>query len=338
MGRDYDVPRKNAIHKNNAQSANYRNLRIKLLDVACVISSRPRYNHMGVLWSAGMKICRFNDDRLGMVQDSFVLDVSDALSALPDFRWPTPPGDALIGHWSSVKELINHIIADAPRLALSDVRLNSPVANPSKIIGIARNRRNLDSESTGPENSFAKGRGDADPIHMFIKATSALVGPAEGVALRFTDRRNDPEAELAIIIGEGGTDIDESDAFNHVFGYSIGLDMSLRGPEPASARKSIDSYAVLGPWITTADEIPDPDNLATRLFVDDAILQDSNTDQLAFGVRRLIAHTSSYFTLYPGDVIMAGTAASFAPIHPGSMMTAKFEGIGRMDVAVRKHG
>ena len=284
-----------------------------------------------------MKICRFNENRLGVVEGEMVLDVSEVLSALPEIRWPAPHGDALLTHWSAVKYDLDRMAADAPRTPVSDVRLGSPVANPSKIIGIARNRRNLDTESLGPENAFAKGRRDSDPIHMFIKATSALVGPADGVALRFTDRRNDPEAELAIIIGKTGTDIDELDALSHVFGYSIGLDMSLRGPEPASARKSIDSYAVLGPWITTADEIPDPDNVATRLYVDGEILQDASTSQLAFGVRQLIAHTSSYFTLYPGDVILAGTAASFAPIHPGSVMTADFSGIGRMDVAVRKH-
>lgn len=285
-----------------------------------------------------MKICRFNEQRLGLVEGDRVVDISAALSALPAMRWPVPPGDALIRHWPSIESDLRSVVETAPRLPLSDARLKSPVANPSKIIGIARNRKNLDDEVLGPENAFAKGRGDSDPIHMFIKATSALVGPSDGVALRFTDRRNDPEAELAIIIGRGGTDIVESDAFSHVFGYSIGLDMSLRGPEPASARKSIDSYAVLGPWIATADEIPDPDNLDTRLFVDGDILQDASTSQLAFGVRQLIAHTSSYFTLYPGDVIMAGTAASFAPIHPGSVMTADFAGIGRMDVAVRSHG
>lgn len=285
-----------------------------------------------------MKICRFDENKLGLVDNEMVIDISDSLSALPEVRWPAPHGDALITHWASIKPEIDRVREGAPRIGLANIGLNSPVANPSKIIGIARNRKNLDAESLGPGNAFAKGRGDSDPIHMFIKATSALVGAADGVALRFTDRRNDPEAELAIIIGTEGTDISEENALDHIFGYSIGLDMSLRGPEPASARKSIDSYAVLGPWITTADEIPDPDNLATRLYVDGEILQDANTNQLAFGVRRLIAHTSSYYTLYPGDVIMAGTAASFAPIHAGSVMTADFAGIGRMDVAVRKHG
>ena len=284
-----------------------------------------------------MKICCFDEFRLGLVEGDMVIDISATLSALPPGGWPNPAGDAVITNWKAVDRKIPEIIDDAPRHGLADVRLRSPVANPSKIIGIARNRKNLDQENLGAENTFAKGRGEADPMHMFIKATSALVGPSEGVALRFTDRRNDPEAELAIIIGESGTDIAEENALDHVFGYAIGLDMSLRGPEPASSRKSIDSYAVLGPWITTADEIADADNMATRLFVDGDILQDSNTNQLAFGIRSIIANASSFYTLYPGDVIMAGTPASFAPIHPGSIMVAEFAGLGRMEVAVRAH-
>lgn len=285
-----------------------------------------------------MKICRFDDTRLGLVDNDHVIDISAVTEALPSVRWPYPLGDAVIRNWTALEKNLAKIIDGAPRLALDEVRLNSPVGNPSKIIGIARNRKNLDQEDLGPGNTFAKGRGESDPMHMFIKANSALVGPADGVALRFTDRRNDPEAELAIIIGKSGTDIAEDKALEHVFGYSIGLDMSLRGPEPASSRKSIDSYAVLGPWITTADEIANPDDLSTRLSVDGTVLQDASTNMLAFGIRQIIANASTYYTLHPGDVIMAGTAASFAPIHPGAVMVAEFEGIGRMEVAVRAHG
>lgn len=284
-----------------------------------------------------MKICCFDDFRLGLIDDGTVIDASEALSVLPRTGWPQPPGDGVIANWTAIGRRIAEIIDRAPRRGLEAVRLRSPVANPSKIIGIARNRKNLDQEELEPGNGFVKGRSESDPMHMFIKANSALVGPSDGVALRFTDRRNDPEAELAIIIGKRGTDIAEADALGHVFGYAIGLDMSLRGPEPASSRKSIDSYAVLGPWITTADEVADADNIATRLSVDGKILQDANTNQLAFGVRSIIANASTFFTLHPGDIIMAGTAASFAPIHPGSVMMADFAGLGRMEVAVRAH-
>jgi len=285
-----------------------------------------------------VKICRFDDDRLGLVEGDAVVDVSGALSVLPTVRWPYPPGDAVVANWETLAPEIVRIAGSAAHRPLASVGLRSPVANPTKIIGIARNRKNLDTETADPGIGFAKSRRDGDPIHMFIKANSALAGPSDGVALRFAGRRVDPEAELAIVIGQTGTDIREADAMDHVFGYSIGLDMSMRGPEPASARKSIDSYAVVGPWIVTADEVPDPDAIATTLYVDGEILQEANTNQLAFGVRALVAHASSYFTLYPGDVIMAGTAAAFAPVQPGAVMVADFEGIGRMQVAVRAHG
>ncbi len=285
-----------------------------------------------------MKICRFDDDRLGLVDGETLADVTAALSVLPPVRWPYPAGDAVIANWSAVAPEIRRIAGDAPRRPLAGATLKSPVANPTKIIGVARNRKNLDGESLDPAIGSGKNRQDGDPMHMFIKANSALAGPSDGVALRFTDRRIDPEAELAIVIGRRGTDITEADAMDHVFGYAIGLDMSMRGKEPASARKSIDGYAVVGPWVVTADEVANPDALATKLYVDGEILQDANTDQLAFGVRAIVANASRYFTLYPGDVIMAGTAASFAPIHPGSVMVADFEAIGRMEVAVRAHG
>ena len=147
-----------------------------------------------------------------------------------------------------------------------------------------------------------------------------------------------PKRSSPLSSAKAAPTLPKQDALDHVFGYAIGLDMSLRGPEPASSRKSIDSYAVLGPWITTADEFADADNMETRLFVDGDILQDSNTNQLAFGIRSIIANASSFYTLYPGDVIMAGTPASFAPIHPGSIMVAEFAGLGRMEVEVRAHG
>ena len=284
-----------------------------------------------------MKICRFDDRRLGLVEGDEVVDVSAALDALPALSWPTPPGDALIANLDAVMARIGAVAPDAARRAVADVRLASPVANPSKIIGIARNRKNLDNENLGPGVAFAAGRGDTDPIAMFIKATSALAGPGDGVALRFTDRRNDPEAEFTIVIGRTGTDIAQRDALDYVAGYCIGLDMTLRGPESASSRKSIDSYAVLGPWLVTADEIPDPDNIATSLAINGRPLQASNTRDLAFGIRSLIAHASSFYTLYPGDVIMAGTPVGFEPVKPGDVMVAEFERIGRMEVMERAH-
>lgn len=218
-----------------------------------------------------MRICRFNDDRLGVVLGESVADVSD-----------------------------------------------------------------LDRE-TGGIPLQGQTRTDGDPVHMFIKATSALAGPSEGVELRFLERRTDPEAELTIVIGTGGADIPRERALEHVFGYTIGLDLTLRGKESPSSRKSLDSFAPLGPWIVTADELADPDNVASTLTINGAIVQEANTATFAFDVRTLIAHASTFYTLTPGDAIMAGTPAQFEQVRPGDVMVATFAGIGAMEIAVRAH-
>jgi 2-keto-4-pentenoate hydratase/2-oxohepta-3-ene-1,7-dioic acid hydratase in catechol pathway len=284
-----------------------------------------------------MRICRFDNDRLGLVVGDDVIDVSAALDVLDPIRWPYPTGDALISNWELLRPLIEKSATNGARKPHAGVALKSPIANPSKIIGIARNRRDLAKESTTLEVQ-GQTRKDGDPVHMFIKANSALVGPSDGVSLRFVDRRNDPEAELSIVIGKGGTDISRDEALDHVWGYCIGLDMSLRGTESASSRKSIDSYAVLGPWIVTRDELPDPNNVENSLRINDRLIHEANTRDFAFDVATVIAHASTFYTLHPGDVIMAGTPVVSGPVQAGDVIVASFEGIGEITVAVRAHG
>ncbi len=285
-----------------------------------------------------MRVCRFDDDRLGIVDGDAVIDVSTALETIPARRWPHPPGDALIANWALVRPEIERLVATGSRRPVNCVALKSPIANPTKIIGIAKNRKNLAQEAADPGVAFGTGgRRDDDPIQMFIKAPSALAGPSDGVALRFTGRRNDPEAELTVVIGKTGSFIEREQALDHVFGYCIGLDMTLRGPEFPSVRKSIDSYALLGPWIVTRDELADPDNVATSLSINGEAVQTANTRDLAFDIRTIIAHASTYFTLHPGDAIMVGTPAGFAPVKPGDAMVAQFSSIGRMEVRVRAY-
>jgi 2,4-didehydro-3-deoxy-L-rhamnonate hydrolase len=170
-----------------------------------------------------------------------------------------------------------------------------------------------------------------------MKSNTSLVGPGEGVALRFPDRRNDHEVELAMIIGQGGSDISRDDALSHVAGYAIGLDMTVRGTEDRSLRKGIDSYSVLGPWLVTADEIKDPDKLDLDIRVNGDVRQASNTEMLIFDCARLIEYASSFMTLYPGDIIMTGTPEGVGPVSPGEVMQASIAGIGEMSVAVRAH-
>jgi 2-keto-4-pentenoate hydratase/2-oxohepta-3-ene-1,7-dioic acid hydratase in catechol pathway len=113
------------------------------------------------------------------------------------------------------------------------------------------------------------------------------------------------------------------------------LDITLRGPEERSFRKSTDSYAVLGPWLVTADEIPDPNNLRLSLSVNGEVRQDSSTSRMIMSVKELIAYASAFYTLHPGDIIMTGTPEGVSAIQPGDTISATIEGIGSMEVRVR---
>jgi len=283
-----------------------------------------------------MRLCRFDDNRLGLVRGETVHDVSAALDLLPPVRWPVPPGDLLIANLARLRPEIERLAAAAPGTPVASVRLLSPVANPTKIIGAPINYKDHVEESK-KDQGIAYGRvlKSIGEFGLFLKANSALVGPSEGVALRFPDRRNDHEAELAVVIGRSGTKIPKAEALSYIAAYAIGLDMTVRGPEVPSFRKSIDTYAVLGPWMVTADEIADPDNLDFELRVGDQVRQKSNTRYLDFGVARLIEFASEFYTLHPGDIIMTGTPAGVAPVVPGDVMTVTMQGIGRMQVAVR---
>ncbi|MBL8698206.1 MAG: fumarylacetoacetate hydrolase family protein [Alphaproteobacteria bacterium] len=290
-----------------------------------------------------MKICRYDDDRLGLVEGDSVFDVSAALDLLPAQRWPIPPGDLLIAHLDRLQPEVRRLAARAPRRPLAAVTLRSPVANPTKLIAAPLNYRLHVTESakdagihhgvhqTGHEG-FAT---PVDKFGLFLKASSALVGPGDGVTIQFPDRRNDHEVELAVVIGRTCRHVSEADAHAVVAGYTIGLDMTVRGPQDRSFRKSADSYAVLGPWLVTADEIPAPGALDLWLRVGNAERQRSNTRELLMGIERQIALASSCYTLHPGDVIFTGTPDGVDSVKPGDEMVAGIERIGEMRVAVR---
>jgi 2-keto-4-pentenoate hydratase/2-oxohepta-3-ene-1,7-dioic acid hydratase in catechol pathway len=284
-----------------------------------------------------VKLCRFNDDRLGVVNDNVISDVTDALDILPAVRWPIAHGDLLVANLAAVRSRIQQLAPRARTHSVDDVVLKSPVANPSKIIGAPVNYREHFDEAHGADLKHGH---DIKPIGewgLFLKATTALVGAGEGVAQRFADRRNDHEAELAVIIGRHGTNISREKAHAHVAGYAIGLDMTVRGPQFQSFRKSIDSYAVVGPWLVTADELTDPGNLDFHLMVNGEERQKSNTRLMNLDVAQLIEFASSYYTLYPGDIIMTGTPAGVGPVRPGDRLYVEFAGIGSMSVDIRSN-
>ena len=283
-----------------------------------------------------MRICWFNGNRLGLVRDGRVLDVSAALAVLPAPTYPAPRGDPLITHLDKVKPAIAQAANGAKSYAVAEVKFLSPVQSPTKVIGTPTNYALHVAEAKEQAADFkSRYTGSIEEQGLFLKANSSLIGPGEGVAVRFPERRTDHEMELGIIIGRKVSNISEADALGCIAGYALALDMVTRGTEDRSFRKSIDSYSVLGPWMVTADEVKDPQNLGFSLAVNGEIKQKSNTSQMIMGIARQIAWGSTFYTLWPGDIIMSGTCEGVGRVKPGDTMHCEIEGVGEMDVAVR---
>ena len=190
------------------------------------------------------------------------------------------------------------------------MKLLSPVARPSKAVAAPTNYADHIAEMAAARvASGSKHTAKIGTDGIFLKASSSIVGPSEGIPMRFPERRTDHELELVIVMGKQGTDISQDKALDHVAGYCLGLDMTIRGPEDRSFRKSPDGYAVLGPWMVTADEIANPDDVPLLLKVNGDVRQQSNTNHLVYGFRRLIEFASSFYTLYPGDVFYTARRA-----------------------------
>jgi 2-keto-4-pentenoate hydratase/2-oxohepta-3-ene-1,7-dioic acid hydratase in catechol pathway len=282
-----------------------------------------------------MKICRFNDDRIGLVQDDAVYDVTSVIAELGTFTYPLPRFDPFVARLAALKPRIQALAKSAASIAVSEARLLSPVANPGKIIAAPVNYTKHLQEALADKGIHHGNL--VNEIHkagMFLKATSAVVGPGEGVKLVHTDRRNDHEVELAVIVGKTAKNVSPSEAPACIAGYCIGLDMTIRGPEERSFRKSPDSYCVLGPWLVTADEVVDAGSLQLSIAVNDQIRQEANTSGLIVKVPELVAWASSFYTLHPGDVLLTGTPQGVGPVKPGDTMLAKIERIGSMHIRV----
>src|SRR5258708_16476061 len=143
---------------------------------------------------------------------------------------------------------------------------------------------------------------DIEQAGRFLKASSSLVGPSQGIAQRFLERRTDFEVELVAVIGREAAMVAKKDALEWVGGYWLGLDITVRGPEDRSFRKSIDSYTVLGPWLTSADEVPDPQQLRLSVRQNGELRQDTSTSDMLWDVARLIQFASGFYTPDPRHV------------------------------------
>jgi 2-keto-4-pentenoate hydratase/2-oxohepta-3-ene-1,7-dioic acid hydratase in catechol pathway len=283
-----------------------------------------------------MRLCRFADNRLGLIEGDRVKDVTAALDVLPAARYPLPPHDLLIAHLPNLRDAVTAAARGAKTLALDECALLSPVANPGKIVAAPVNyKKHLEEARADAEIHHQNQVAEIQRVGLFLKANSSVVGLSQGIAIRHPDRRTDHEIELAVVIGSEGSRISRERAFDHIAGYCIGFDITVRGPEERSLRKSIDSYTVLGPALVTADEVSDPSNLDLKLTVNGEVRQQANTRDLIIGIADLIVFASSFYTLMPGDVILTGTPEGVGPIKPGDVLDASIAQIGSMQVTVR---
>ena len=225
---------------------------------------------------------------------------------------------------------------DNNSLPLDQVRLLAPVLRPGKFLCLGMNYKDHEAE--------ARRLGVAIPPSQvwFSKQISCITGPFDAVHDPIACERLDYEAELGVVIGKGGRRISEANALDHVAGYFVANDVSARDWQAKSPTwtlgKSFDTHGPIGPWIVTADEIPDPQALGIRLSVNGEVRQDSNTRLMNYSIARQIAYLSEVMTLEPGDILITGTPAGVGIgmdpprfLKAGDVVRVAIEGIGHIE-------
>ena len=290
------------------------------------------------LKSDEMHLCRFGDNRLGLVRQERVVDVTPVLDRLPSFRYPLPKFDPFIAELGTLRNHIEELADNQPGIPIAEVKFASPVANPGKIIAAPVNyQRHLDEARADPEIHHRNRIAEIERVGLFLKATSSVIGPSEPIRVRHPDRRTDHEIELAVVIGKNADRVPAHRALEYVAGYCIGLDITVRGPEERSLRKSIDTYTVLGPWLVTTDELADPSQLSLQLSINGELRQSASTCDLIIDVPGLIAFATRFYSLMPGDVLLTGTPEGVGPITPGDVIQSEISHIGAMITSVQAH-
>jgi 2-keto-4-pentenoate hydratase/2-oxohepta-3-ene-1,7-dioic acid hydratase in catechol pathway len=274
-----------------------------------------------------MKLCRFVIDAgpaaLGIVE-------GDEVSNLSAADVPAEPAAALdaIG-----QDDLGRLAASAPRLPLADVRLLAP-AMPRKYLAIALNYR----------DHIAEMGMEAPEVPVFFnKQVTCVVGPGADIHMPKVSTFLDYEAELAVVIGKRCRHVPVERAHEVIAGYTCANDVSVRDwqgkAQTMQIGKSFDTHGPLGPWLVTADELGDPNDLAIRCFVDDELRQDARTSAMVFDCFQQVSHLSEAFTLEPGDTIATGTPSGVGlgrqPVrenllHVGETVRVEIEGIGEL--------
>ena len=270
-------------------------------------------------------------ERLAVVTaDDHVIDVEDLLG---DGAWTMT---RLLAESDGATDRLRTALADgspvAPR-TLADIDLLAPVARPGKIVAVGRNYA---------DHAAEQGVATADDPILFTKYSSSVVADGDDIVWRAGDTTQvDYEAELAVVIGSTARDVPLDRALDHVLGYTCLNDVSARDLQFGDGQwirgKSLDTFCPMGPWLVTADDIPDPQALRIRCLVNGEVVQDASTSQMLHGVAALISFCSRFFTLDPGDVIATGTPAGVGVFRKpprflgdGDVVVIDIEGIGQL--------
>jgi 2-keto-4-pentenoate hydratase/2-oxohepta-3-ene-1,7-dioic acid hydratase in catechol pathway len=273
-----------------------------------------------------MKICYFDDYRLGIIRDEVVIDVTDIVSDIPHLdRRGLIAG--LIENFEDYRARLEG--ADGAAKALADVTLRPPLPQPRTIDCMAVNYM---EDGT---------RDEPAPINAFHKSPSAIIGPGETMVLPDAPGAIfEGEAEVALVIGKTTSQVAAADAMDHIFGYMNFIDGSARGLPPAGnvffQMKSRDTFAPIGPYIVTADEIPDPHALQVKLSVNGEVKQDFNTSDMAHNIPRCIEWASAIHTLVAGDILATGTNhRGLSSFQDGDLVELETEGLGCLSITIR---
>ena len=271
--------------------------------------------------------------RLGVRHGDGVIDVmahAGADAAYYDPRTFYTHGQAGIAR---LRALIDSLPPDAPTLDESTLDLRAPLPVPGKIICIGLNYRRHAAETGAAAPTT--------PI-LFSKFANALAHPGEAIPIPSAAQQPDYEAELAVIIGAVTRNVSEAQALDYVLGYANANDISARDLQTRTSQwllgKTLDKFMPIGPYLVTADAIPDPQTLPIRLWLNGEPRQDSNTGDMIFSVAQIIAYLSAHFTLEPGDIILTGTPEGVILgmkdkvwLKPGDSMVVEIEGLGRLE-------
>ncbi|MGW9405576.1 fumarylacetoacetate hydrolase family protein [Arthrobacter sp. NPDC055585] len=280
-----------------------------------------------------MRVCVFNEQLIGaLAEDGTVVDLTDLL---PPHTSADERMNALISGWASLQAPAAKRVAAGGGIPEAEVTLRAPQPRPRNLFAAPVNYHKHQQEMGG-ENGVYTDRKilTAEVRKGFLKAVTSIVGPDGAIELPWEDRRFDHEAEIGVIIGRTASRVSAKDALDYVFGYTPLLDITLRGEEDRSFRKSFDTFTPLGPYIVTADEVPDPENLDFWLTVDGEERQRSNTSYLIYGIAKLIEVYSEVMTLQPGDVIATGTPEGVGQILPGETVVLTIPEVGELTMPV----